>query len=82
MPSHTRGRGRTIPSLAQVSNNRKMMLQDDTLMSLEQLLLSPDIDKKIRILSLQIMDRDAFQIGDFCEHRSISARSIEAKMCE
>ena len=59
-----------------------MMLQDDTLMSLEQLLLSPDIDKKIRILSVQIMDRDAFQIGDSCEHRSISARSIEARMCE
>lgn len=59
-----------------------MMLQDDTLMSLEQLLLSPDIDKKIRILSVQIMARDAFQIGDFCEHRNISARSIEARMCE
>ena len=59
-----------------------MMLQDDTLMNLEHLLLSPVIDKKIRMLSVQIMARDAFQIGDFCEYRRISARSIEATMCE
>jgi len=40
------------------------------------------VDTDIRQMEARIMDRDAFQIGDSCKHRSISARSIEAKMYE